>query len=321
MGVNFNIQEAVREKIAPKIALMGASGSGKSFSALRLATGMKSELEEITGEKWRIIVGNTEKARGVYYANEFEYAIQNLEPPFEPELFVSFMEYVEKLTNTILILDSSSHEWEGKGGCLEIHSRLGGRYQDWAKVTPRHDKFINTLAGLEIPVIATMRGKDQYVMNESDNSGRKKTVVEKVGVGAKQREGFEYEFTATFMLDQKTNLATQFKDNTHIFDTEGDVKLTEDHGRKIIRWANNGKDKEVVVKNQPKFNPKDDVGDEMELDVLLSEIDVLAKEKVLVNKSSMIKAIKHYNSGSADYTKITDIEVAKSIKNALNTIK
>ena len=34
MGFNFKVQKAVREKIAVKIALMGPSGSGKSYSAL-----------------------------------------------------------------------------------------------------------------------------------------------------------------------------------------------------------------------------------------------------------------------------------------------
>jgi hypothetical protein len=104
------------------------------------------------------------------------------------------------------------------------------------KVTPRHDKFIGAIADSQIHVIATMRGKDQYEMEKSDN----KTTVKKLGVGAKQREGFEYEFTATFLIDQKTNLATPQKDNTHIFEHEGDEILTEKHGIKIIQWANSG---------------------------------------------------------------------------------
>ena len=316
MGFNFNIQEAVREKIAPKIALMSPSGGGKTYSSLRLATGMKKELEKITGEKWSIVLGNTEGARGRYYADEFDYKIQDLVPPHEPEMYVAFIEYVEKLENVILIIDSSSHEWEGKGGCLDLHRRAGGRYQDWAKVSPRHDRFINALADAQIPIIATMRGKDQYVMSESDNGGRKKTSVEKVGVGAKQREGFEYEFTCTFMLDQKTNMATPFKDNTHIFDTEGDVKLTEKHGIKIVQWANNGADKKPTDK--PSFKPEQPTET---LESVLEEVNQLAQEKAKTDVEIMKKCIAFYNNNDLDYNKIIDIEVAKNLRDGLNKIK
>ena len=77
------------------------------------------------------------------------------------------------------------------------------------KVSPRHDKFINTLANSSIHIIATMRGKDQYEIEKDD---RGKTSVKKLGVGAKQRDGFEYEFTVTFSLDTATHMATIQKD-------------------------------------------------------------------------------------------------------------
>lgn len=108
---------------------------------------------------------------------------------------------------------------------------------DKTKVTPRHQKFINAIADSHIHIIATMRGKDQYEM-EKDERG--KTSVKKLGVGAKQRDGFEYEFTCTFLLDQKTNTAEVQKDNSHIFEGESSILLTEDHGRKLIKWANEG---------------------------------------------------------------------------------
>ena len=300
----FVVQKAVREKIYPKIALMGASGCGKTYSALRMATGMKARYEEMTGEKWTIIFGNTEGSRGRYYANEFEYDIVDLEAPFNPELFVDFLEYVEKLNNVILILDSTSHEWDGKGGCLELHGNAGGRYQDWAKITPRHDKFINKMASISVPMIATMRGKDAYNMTQDEKG---KTKVEKVGVGAKQRDGFEYEFTATFMLDQKSNMAEHFKDNTHIFDREGVVILSESYGAKIVDWANSSSE-------EPKKQP---VGDELK--DLLNEIDALAKEKSKTDKDAVVKAVKE-NCGTANYNKISEIEIAKKVKIALETI-
>lgn len=251
----FKIEQAVRENVAVKVALMAPSGGGKTYSALRLATGMADEMERITGERPRILMGNTEGSRGRYYANEFQYDIVDLEPPYNPEKFVQFIQFAEREGRKILILDSTSHEWEGKGGCLELHAQAGGRYQDWAKVTPRHERFIEAISKSPMHIISTMRGKDKYEM-EKDESG--KTTISKLGLGAKQREGFEYEFTCTFLIDQKTSLATYQKDNTHIFENEPPVVLSEEHGRRLIRWANSESGKNIdMTKTQKTEQPKD----------------------------------------------------------------
>ena len=93
-----------------------------------------------------------------------------------------------------------------------------------------------SLADSQIHIIATMRGKDAYEMEKSEVG---KLNVKKIGIGAKQREGFEYEFTVTFLLDQKSYMAEVQKDNTHIFEG-GTALLSETHGEKIIEWANSG---------------------------------------------------------------------------------
>lgn len=234
--MGLDIKKAVRELVFTKIALMGASGSGKSYSALRLATGMASELEKILNRPAKILMINTEKSRGLYYANEFTYDIAAIDAPHEPEKYAGAIYDAVELGYDILIMDGTSPEWEGDGGCLALHQMAGGKYQDWGKVTPRHDKFLLAIAESPIHIIATMRGKDQYEMENTNG----RVSVTKLGVGAKQREGFEYEFTTTFLLDQKDNFATEQKDNTHLFEKVGRVLLTEEHGSEIIKWANSG---------------------------------------------------------------------------------
>lgn len=233
----FQVKKAKREKIYVKIALMAPSGGGKTYGSLRLATGMAEEIEKETGKKPKILMANTEQKRGYYYANEFDYDIVDIEAPHNPEKYVELIEFAVSEGYDILILDSSSHEWEGRGGCLELQQKAGGTYQAWKSITPRHNAFISAIADSPIHIIATMRGKDQYEVNKDE---RGKTSVQKLGVGAKQRDGFEYEFTCTFLIDQKTNAADVQKDNTHIFENIGSTVLTENHGRKIIQWANSG---------------------------------------------------------------------------------
>lgn len=238
----FTVKKAERKQVYAKIALMASSGGGKTYSSLRLATGMAEEIEKMTGKKGRIVMINTESDRGYYYANEFDYDIVDFSAPYTPERFIEAINFAISEGYDICIIDSASHEWEGKGGCLELHAKAGGKYQDWAKITPRHNKFIDTIASSKIHIISTMRGKDQYDMSKDDNG---RMTVQKLGVGAKQRDGFEYEFTCTFNIDQKTSMADVQKDNTHIFDEEGSMILTEEHGRKIIQWANSGNAKSM----------------------------------------------------------------------------
>lgn len=131
----FQVKKAVREQIYVKIALMAPSGGGKTYSALRLATGMADEIKKQTGKEARILLANTEAKRGYYYANEFNYDIVDIEAPHNPEKYVELIDFAVQEGYGILILDSSSHEWDGIGGCLDIQRQLGGQYQHWAKHT------------------------------------------------------------------------------------------------------------------------------------------------------------------------------------------
>lgn len=261
----FKVQKAVREKIYPKVALMSPSGGGKTYGGLRLATGIANYIKETTGKDAKILMANTEAKRGYYYANEFDYDIVDIVPPHNPEKYVELIEFAVQEGYDILLIDSASHEWEGKGGCLDLQREAGGTYQSWARVTPRHNKFINAIADSPITIIATMRGKDQYEVNKDEKG---KTTVQKLGVGAKQREGFEYEFTCTFLIDQKTNCAEVQKDNTHIFEHEGPTLLTENHGYKIMQWANSGEGYTPVDRNKEDVKPEADTLSTIHADII-----------------------------------------------------
>lgn len=308
--MTFQVKKAKREKIYDKVALMAPSGGGKTYSSLRLAKGMAQEIEKETGKKAKILLANTEQKRGYYYANEFDYDIVDIDAPHEPEKYVDLINFAVSEGYDILIIDSSSHEWEGKGGCLEIHQKAGGQYQHWKSVTPRHNKFISAIADSPIHIIATMRGKDQYEMIKDDKG---KASVQKLGVGAKQRDGFEYEFTCTFLLDQKTNTAEVQKDNTHLFDHEGAKLLTESDGVKLIQWANSGEGYTPIVRKTDEEADAEASGD---LDTIKKQI--VAKAKALGgSKSAGVKTVAaQFGNPNA----LTDIDTAKKYLEALNNV-
>jgi hypothetical protein len=305
----FIVKEAKRELIWAKIALMAPSGGGKTYSALRVATGMLEKLKELGQEQnGKILLGNTEQKRGYYYANEFKYDIVDIDSPHNPEKYVEFIEFAVENRYPIVIIDSTSHEWEGKGGCLELHQMAGGTYQSWGKVTPRHDKFIISIADSPIHVIATMRGKDQYEMEKEGG----KTTVKKLGVGARQREGFEYEFTVTFNIDQKTNMASVQKDNTHLFEDEGDVMLSEKHGTKIVEWANSGEGYTPPVRNAK--NPTENLSELQDKAIALCQDLGGSKNDVLMG------VLKEFTE-SANPKKIKDLEKLTELVGKLTEMK
>lgn len=318
MNFKFQVQKAKREKVYAKVALMGSSGSGKSVSSLRLATGMVArmkELDALNGTTGKILLANTEGSRGKYYAGEYDYDIVDLEPPFNPELFVDLVNFAVESKYSVLIIDSSSSEWEGKGGCLELQQQAGGTYQAWSRVTPRHQKFVDAIAYSPIHILSTMRSKDQYEV-ERDDKG--KVAVRKIGLGAKQRDGFEYDFTCTFMIERDTHMAKPEKDNTHIFERMGMNILDESCGAKIIDWANAGETEGAV--SAPSFVPSTNSGySDNEVASSIESITSLvsALQDKGADRSDIANAIKAHHivngKASANYKTITDNDTAKAV--------
>lgn len=220
-------QKAKKEKVWTKVLLGGASGSGKSYSALRLATGLANKT------KSRIAAIDTEAGRIRYYANEFDFDDMQLEEPYTPQKYIDAIDEAIKGGYQILIIDSISHEWNY---CVETHDKMpGNSYTNWAKITPMHDRFMEKVLQSPLHIIATVRGKDEYVLEEKNG----KQAPKKVGLGYKQRDGVEYNYTVTFNIDQETHISSVSKDNTHIFEGKFEV-LTEKDGEALYDWANSG---------------------------------------------------------------------------------
>jgi len=316
MARKFLVNKAERTKIYPKVGIFSPSGGGKTYTALRLATGMIEEMEKLTGKKYKIWLANNEGSRGKYYANEFDYEIIELAPPHEPEMYYDLIEYAEATESCgILIIDSLSKEWAGTGGCLDIANGIGGTFQNaWKNVSPRHRRLMDKMVDSNLTIIATMRGEDQYVM-ETDDKGKSKPV--KLGLGAKQGKDFEYEFTCTFSLEQKTNCAESFKDNTHLFENKPAMKLTEQDGINLMIWANESdiEPEKVVTENK-----SEEATNKEDLKTIIAEVNILATEKAKVNRDLVVETIKkHHKTGNPNGIK--DISVAKAVLEELTNLE
>lgn len=262
-------QKAKKEKIYLKILLAGASGSGKSYSALKLATGIANKMGG------RIAAIDTEAGRIRYYANEFDFDDLQLSEPYTPEKYIEAITQAVDGGYSVLIIDSITHEWNY---ILDQVDKIPGTnsYTKWGKLTPRHNKFTEKMIQSPINIIATVRGKDAYVL-EQDKNG--KQVPKKVGLGYTQRDGLEYEYTVTFNIDQTNHVATAQKDNTHLFENKYEM-LTEKDGEALYEWANSGEERVPTL--EEKLKP------------LQKQVTDVAVKKGGSKNSSVVEVLKKY---------------------------
>ena len=189
--MSLTFEKATKKQARARVAITGPAGSGKTYTALRLAKGMGG----------KVAVIDTEHGSASKYASEFSFDVLQL-TNFHPERYIEAMKAAEVAGYEILVIDSASHEWNGLGGCLELVDaatpRAGGNsYAAWKDVTPLHNRFIEAIHASKCHVFATFRSKMDYVQGEKN--GRK--TVEKLGMAPVTRDGAEYEFDIVLDVD------------------------------------------------------------------------------------------------------------------------
>lgn len=226
----MKLQKAERHQVKLRIGLSGPSGFGKTYSALLLAYG-------ITNDWSKIALIDTENKSASLYSHLGDFNVLSLEEPFSPERYIKAIKVCEESDIEIIIIDSISQEWSGKGGCLEIHEQLGGTFPMWSKITPRHNSFIDAIVQSKCHVILTTRSKVDYSLDKDSNG---KTKVMKLGTKSIQREGLEYELTVNFEFLNDKHLVQASKDRSELFSGKPEFIINSTTGKKLIDWCNQG---------------------------------------------------------------------------------
>ena len=219
---------ATRHAVKLKLGLMGPSGSGKTYSALRTAHGL------CPGGKIAFL--DTENGSASLYADRFAFNVLEMHAPFTVQKFLTAMDDAAKAGYDCLIIDSISAEWQDLLAEKELlDSRGGNSFTNWGSITKKHEDFKKAFVQAPIHIIACMRSKQEYVLQANDKG---KQAPVKVGMGAVQREGFEYECSVVFDIDMSHHAKTS-KDRTSIFGDEI-FQLTEETGKTLREWLAKG---------------------------------------------------------------------------------
>lgn len=237
------IRKAERRKAKLRCAIVGVSGSGKTYSSLLIAKGLSG----------KTCVIDTENRSADLYASSFDYDVAELSAPFTPESYVAAIRQIESSGYDTIIIDSLSHAWSGEGGVLAITDNIAkgsnskNSFAAWRESTPRHNFLVNAILQSKCNVIATMRSKTHYDIQENEK-GRKVPV--KVGLSPVQRDGMEYEFTMVLDINQN-HYSVPSKDRTGLF--KDPFIVSEDTGKELMTWLNDGKTDAEILLSQLKI--------------------------------------------------------------------
>lgn len=233
--------KAVRKASPMLISVAGVSGSGKTYTSLLLAAG-------IAGPNGRVGFIDTENGRGSMYADSpgilkalpNGYEIAEMQPDFSPEKYVEAITAAEKAGINVLIIDSTTHEWEGIGGCADIAEKykLKGM-PNWAKAKMSHKRFVNHCLTTNMHLIFCLRARDKVKMVK--NPARGEDAVVPIGIQPIAEKNFVFEMTVSLLVDESTHFANPIKvpePLVHLF--PGGKMLTKQDGEHIRQWNDTG---------------------------------------------------------------------------------
>lgn len=250
----IEFKKAKRSKAKLRLAISGASGAGKTYSALLIASGIVPMS--------KVAVIDTESGSADLYADLGDYSTVTINPPYSPQKYIEAIHTAENAGFELIIIDSLSHAWSGEGGLLDQQGKAteskyhGNSWAAWREITPLHNQLVETILHSPLHVIATMRAKTEYIQTEVN--GKKQ--IQKVGMAPIQRDGIEYEFTTVFDLSQN-HTATVSKDRTNMFDGQYFTPSAE-CGKALLHWLTVGESPALTasqpqpVNNTPEPKPQ-----------------------------------------------------------------
>ncbi len=234
---------ARREKVGVILGLAGASGSGKSMSALRLARGLAGDAP--------FAVIDTEARRMLHYADRFQpWEHAELRSPFTPDAYSDAIAAADEAGYPVIVVDSASHEYAGEGGLLDMQEaefeRMGHReamkMASWIKPKMEHKRFVSRLLQIRAHLILCFRAEEKVEIGKENGKTvvrPKQSLVGLNGWMPVTEKNLPFELTLSFLLTPDApGVPKPIKlQQQHRAFVPLDAPLTEEVGVELARWA------------------------------------------------------------------------------------
>ena len=310
--MNIVFEDASSKGSYLRCAIVGPSGSGKTWTALTVASQFGVPF-----------VVDTERSSALKYAKHFKFKHANIPGDFNPRNYIAACNAAVDAGAKVLVVDSLSHAWEGVGGVLEFVDNVAKRqktansFQAWREGTPLQNELVDGLLGLKCHLVCTMRSKMEYAQN-TDNG---KTRVVKLGMGAIQRNGIEYEFDVVLEMDLEHDCTVG---KTRFPELSGQVFRKPDgvFSKKLYDIVG-GADPNPVVFTSPQTNGNYENGAKSDLEkryeVICKEAEtygiettpfvILGNEKSVKDEAARLRV----QILSSEYLQLCDLAIAQSV--------
>jgi hypothetical protein len=229
-GVLLMFKPATKSQSKARVAVFGPSGAGKTFSSLRIATGLSGG--------GRIALIDTERGSASKYSDRFAFDVAEL----TTRTIDGYTQTIREAASAgypVLCIDSLTHGWHELLAEVERLAQTkfrGNTWSAWSEGTPKQHQLVEAILGYPGHVIATMRSKTEW-QTASDDRGRSRPV--RVGLAPEQGKGIEYEFD--LLLELSTDhIANVIKDRSGKFQDTTIDKPGEDFGKQLAEWLSHG---------------------------------------------------------------------------------
>ena len=225
MALTF--QKATKAQAKLRLGIYGPSGGGKTYTALRIATGLGG----------RIAVIDTERGSASKYADRFAFDVLDL-----PQVDIgTYIEGIRAAAGyNVLIIDSLTHAWHELLAEVEriAKAKYGGNtWSAWSEGTPLQRQLVDCLLNFDGHIIGTMRSKTEWTLGKDEKTGKSKP--NRVGLAPEQGKGIEYEFDLLMGISAD-HCAHIEKDRTGKFQDRVIEKPGEELGKELAAWLEDG---------------------------------------------------------------------------------
>lgn len=244
----FEFRPAKREQVGLLLGLAGPTSSGKTYSAMRLASG-------IVGPGKSFAVIDTEAGRAKHYADDFRFSHCDLMPPFRPGRYLEAIKDAEAAGFAAIVIDSMSHEHAGEGGVVdwqeeELQRMAGDNYgrreamkmAAWIKPKMERKRLVSRLLQCRAHVIFCFRAEEKMAMVKEIKDGKERSVPVSIGYQPICAKGFMFEMTASFLLTpDRQGVPQPIKlEGQHRAIFPDGQEITEQSGAALAAWASGG---------------------------------------------------------------------------------
>lgn len=311
--MTLNFKHATRENVSLLVGLAGASGSGKTYTAMRLASG-------IAGDK-RFAVIDTENGRACHYADQFEFDVLELREPFTPESYADAIKAADNGGYPAIVVDSASHEYAGAGGILDMQEaefeRMGGRdsakMASWVKPKSAHKRMMQRLLQTKAHLILCFRAEAKIEMVKKD--GRlvvqpKQSLIGLDGWVPVTEKTVPFELTVSLLLTpDRPGIPHPIKlQEQHKALFPLDAPITEESGKRLAQWASGASTKSAAALGgapEPSIQASQDTGGASAADLITpdqaTELEAWATSIGAVKKFKSKFGERYSNIPAADY--------------------